>query len=274
MHTPENIPAPQVKTLSWHDGAYVTYFFLLLVVFILMLPFSGYTFSESGCGAGECRDCHSLSTEEAMKLLPPGADKVSRVSLSEVGGLWRVEGESQGRHFNVYVDFSKQYLIAGNIIRIRDGADVSHKVNLSEIPSEGGIVLGNLEAQVTLYVFSDVRCSHCRTLHTNLETLVQENRKVNVVVYLLPIMMDRELAAALGCSGSAEMLSAAYVSGGKSAKLDDLEPCSMKGVEAVEGFARKWQLRSTPSMILPDGQVVRGARSPEQIEELLKPFFD
>jgi hypothetical protein len=111
---------------------------LLLVCFLgLALPEVVPAFGESGCGAGDCRECHSLSAEEAMKLLPPGADKINAVDFSEVGGLWRVEGEAQGKKFNVYIDFSKQYLVAGNIIRIKDGADVGHRVNVSEIRNPG-----------------------------------------------------------------------------------------------------------------------------------------
>jgi thiol:disulfide interchange protein DsbC len=248
---------------------------LLLLCFLgLSLPGEVMAFGESGCGAGECRDCHSLTAEEAMKILPPGADKINAVDFSEVGGLWRVEGEAQGKKFNIYIDFSKQYLIAGNVIRIKDGADVSHKVDVSEIPADGGITLGNTEAPVRLHVFSDVRCSHCETLHRNLETLVRENSKVQVVVHLLPLMMEKELAAALGCSDSAEMLRIAYSSQGKDSKLDDLAPCAHTDVDAVIDFARKWQLTSTPSIILPDGQVVRGSRPLERIKQMLEPFLD
>ncbi|MFO7831989.1 MAG: thioredoxin domain-containing protein [Desulfuromonadaceae bacterium] len=251
-------------------------FGMLMLTFFwgLTLPGIVLAFGESGCGAGECRDCHSLNAEEAMKLLPPGADKVNDVDFSEVGGLWRVEGEAQGKKFNVYIDFSKQYLIAGNIIRIKDGTDVSHKVDVSEIPSAGGISLGNPEASVRLHVFSDVRCSHCETLHQNLETLTEQNSQVQVVVHLLPLMMDKELAAALGCSNSADMLHAAYASRGEGSQLDGLEPCAHTDVDAVIDFARKWQLNSTPAMILPDGQVVRGSRSLERLEQMLQPFLN
>lgn len=259
--------------LKWIPGM-ISRIFMLLCFMGLALPGVVLAFGESGCGAGECRDCHSLSTEEALKLLPPGADKVNTVDFSEVGGLWRVEGEAKGKKFTLYIDFSKQFLIAGNVIRIKDGADLSHKVDVSKIPQAGSIVLGNSQAPVSVHVFSDVRCSHCKTLHTNLETLVGENRKVKVVVHLLPLMMDKELAAALGCSNSAQMLSVAYASGGNDSKLDVLEPCAQTDVDAVIDFARKWQINSTPSIILPDGQVVRGSRPLEDIQRMLKPFMD
>ena len=244
----------------------------LVLPLLLGLPQAASAFNSEGCGSGECRDCHSLDAEEALKLLPPGADKITDVRFSEVGGLWRVEGESKGRAFRAYIDFSKQYLIVGNVIRLKDGADVSHKVNVAEIPEAGAIVLGRADAPLTLHVFSDVRCSHCKTLHQELEKLVAGNAEVNVHVHLLPIMMDKELAAALGCSGSAEMLSVAYASGGESDKLDELQPCGPEAVAAVEAFAGKWQLRSTPSIILPDGQVVRGARPLQALEEMVRTF--
>jgi len=270
----ENQATKQMNMALYQVSRVMSGVFLVLCFLGLSLPGEVMAFGESGCGAGECRDCHSLTAEEAMKLLPPGADKINAVDFSEVGGLWRVEGEAQGKNFSIYIDFSKQYLIAGNIIRIKDGADVSHKVDVAEIPQGGGIILGNPQASVRVHVFSDVRCSHCETLHRNLETLVQKNSKIQVVVHLLPLMMEKELAAALGCSNSAKMLRVAYSTHGKDNKLDDLEPCAHTDVDAVIDFARKWQLTSTPTIILPDGQVVRGSHPLERIQEMLEPFLE
>jgi protein-disulfide isomerase len=86
--------------------------------------------------------------------------------------------------------------------------------------------------------------------------------------------MDKELAAALGCSNSADMLQAAYASNGEGSALDKLEPCAHTDVDALIDFARKWQLSSTPTMILPDGQVVRGSRPLKKLEQMLEPFLD
>jgi len=244
--------------------------FLLL---LLLTPTVVLAFGASGCGAGECRDCHSLDAQEAFKLLPPGVDKVNSVTFSEVGGLWRVEGEAKGNPFSVYIDFSKQYIVAGNIIRIKDGANIGHKVEVEQIPMTGAITLGAVSAPVVLHVFTDVRCSHCKTLHQNLEVLVESTPEVKVQIHLLPIMMDRELAAALGCSNSTRMLRAAYDSQDSSSLMSKLAPCDITGVEEVEAFARKWQLNSTPSMVFPDGQVVRGSHPLEVIKEMLQPFI-
>ncbi len=248
---------------------------LVFGVFMLLLlvPTVVMAFAEGGCGAGECRDCHSLDAQEALKLLPPGADKITSVDFSEVGGLWRVNGEAQGSPFSVYIDFSKQYIIAGNIIRIKDGANIGHKIDVAEIPTAGSITLGVDSAPVTLHVFTDVRCSHCKTLHLNLETLVADIPEVKVQVHLLPIMMDKKLAASLGCSNSAQMLRAAYDSHGNISLMDKLPPCDDTAVKAVEAFARKRQLNSTPSIILPDGQVVRGARPLEALKAMVQPFI-
>ncbi len=265
--------AVKVKEARSYRGQQRRWFFGVFLLLVLLTPTVVLAFGNAGCGAGECRDCHSLDAQEALKLLPPGADKINSVSFSEVGGLWRVEGEAQGKPFSVYVDFSKRYIIAGNIIRIKDGANIGHKVEVAQIPTAGAITLGVPSAPVTLHVFTDVRCSHCKTLHQNLETLVKRTPEVKVQIHLLPIMMDRELAAALGCSNSVQMLRAAYTSQGSSNLMDKLAPCDSAGVKAVETFARKWQLNSTPSMILPDGQVVRGARSVEVIQEMLQPFM-
>ncbi|MDD2558109.1 MAG: DsbC family protein [Desulfuromonadaceae bacterium] len=252
------------------QGRLVSGVFLL---FLVCMPTVVLAFGEGGCGAGECRDCHSLDAQEALKLLPPGADKINSVNFSEVGGLWRVDGEAQGSPFSVYIDFSKKYIIAGNVIRIKDGANIDHRVDVEQIPTAGAITLGAASAPVVLHVFTDVRCSYCKILHQDLEKLVATTPEIKVQIHLLPIMMDKKLAAALGCSNSAQMLRAAYDSQGDTNLMEKLAPCDSTGVDAIETFARKWKLNSTPSMVLPDGQVVRGARPLETLKQMLQPFI-
>nr|WP_320050353.1 DsbC family protein [uncultured Desulfuromonas sp.] len=232
------------------------------------LPVSGWSFGGDGCGAGECRDCHSLTEEEAFKLLPSGADRVDSVEFSDVGGLWEVKGAAGGRMFTVFVDFSKQYLISGRVIRISDGVEVSQQVDMKEISSDGAILLGRADAPVKVYVFTDAKCVHCRLLHEELRKVVQKQPKIAFYFKLMAMLSEPELAQNIICSGSDEVL--------EKAMNDQPVPestCESNALNETHDFAQRWQIRSIPTMVLPDGHMLMGDRPAEEILEDLSRFL-
>src|SRR3990172_10684430 len=86
--------------------------------FFLALSSFSHAFMKEGCQSGECRDCQRLTLEEAGKMLNGAVDNVLGVEESVVGGLWVVDIEKGGRRGPVYIDFSKQYLVSGQIIKL------------------------------------------------------------------------------------------------------------------------------------------------------------
>ncbi len=130
--------------------------FLMLFTFLLLsLSFSqGYSEKES----------LTLSVDEALTLLK-GFDpniKVLAVKPSPVEGLWEVDIEVGGKKGLVYVDATKKYLLSGSIIDIKEKKDLTqeriseiNKVDVSQIPLDDAIVIGNKEASYRVVVFDD-----------------------------------------------------------------------------------------------------------------------
>ncbi len=242
---------------------------LVIVMFLsLLFPVHAWSFGGEGCGAGECKDCHSLTKEDALKLLPPGADRVDSVDFSDVGGLWEIKGEARGRMFTVYVDFSKQYLISGRVVRISDGTEISRRVNMDEIKSDGALLLGREDAPVKAYVFTDAKCGHCRKLHQELKKVVAQQPKIAFYIKVMAMLSDTTLVTNIVCSGSADVL--------EQAMADQPVPeqtCTTDAVQETLAFAKKWQIRSTPTIVLPDGHVLMGARPAEELIKELSVFL-
>lgn len=229
--------------------------YVIVVVCFCLLPVSSFAFGGGGCGAGECSECHSLTSDEAFKLLPPGADKVESVEFSEVGGLWEVKGQARGQMFTVYVDYSKQYLIAGNILRISDGVDISRHVDTTELNSEGAFLVGDANAPVQVYIFTDPKCGHCRQLHHELYKVVEQLPQVAFRVKLMALMTDTKTVNSIVCSGSIQVLEDAMAD-----KPVAENNCDSHVTDATMAFAKRWNIRSTPTLILPDGKVLSGGR--------------
>jgi len=240
----------------------------IVVVLVCLMPFSAWCFGGAGCGAGACVDCHSLTADEAMKLLPPGAEQISRVKLADVGGLWEVKGRANGQMFTAYIDFSKQYLIAGRILRLRDGVDLSHSVDVSELSTAGAFLVGDAQAAVKVFVFTDVKCHYCQKMHPELSKVVARNPQIAFYVKLLPFLSDKQTVNSIVCSGDKKVLDAAMAG-----KIVQSDPCECPAVDENLAFAKRWNIRSTPTLVLPDGKVVPGGRNAEALLELLQEYL-
>ena len=67
----------------------------LLFLFLAGIP-AAHSFTGEGCSSGACTDCHSLTRDEAVKLLGGNVDNVLSVRSSPVNGLWEVDVEKGG----------------------------------------------------------------------------------------------------------------------------------------------------------------------------------
>jgi thiol:disulfide interchange protein DsbC len=128
---------------------------MLIIILLLSLSYSqGYCEKES----------LSLSVDEAFTLLKdldPNI-KVIAVKPSSIEGLWEVDIETGGKKIPVYIDLSKKYLISGSIIDIKGKKDLTqerlseiNKVDVSQIPLDDAVVIGDRQARYRVIVFDD-----------------------------------------------------------------------------------------------------------------------
>ncbi|HYA12095.1 MAG TPA: disulfide isomerase DsbC N-terminal domain-containing protein [Thermodesulfovibrionales bacterium] len=135
--------------------------FSVLSIFLLLLLLHSYSFSETEKGRSESLD---LSVDEAstlLKELDPNI-KILGVSKSPVEGLWEVAVEAGNRKSIVYIDSSKKYLLSGALISIKGKKNLTQerltelsKVDVSQIPLDDAIVMGDKDAKYRVIVFDD-----------------------------------------------------------------------------------------------------------------------
>ena len=253
--------------------------FSLCLVFAMSLLFAAgeaHTFEKGGCGGGACTDCHSLTKDEAAKVLAGMVDNVLSVELSPVGGLWVVGIVKDGNKWPVYVDFSKKFLINGQVIRLATKENVTDtqatemsRVDVATIPLDYAIVIGDPKAGTRIIVFSDPDCHFCGMLHEETKKVVARNPGIAFFVKLYsrvnsPTTARKALSVVCAGSGAAKLLDDAYA--GKALP----EPaCKTTVVDETFRLAEKLGIRGTPTMILPDGRIARGFRDADAIVALL-----
>lgn len=141
-------------------------FFLLVAAFLLFPISNSYGFSAKG---QDCSKCHTLSKDEALILLKdliPNS-KILEVRISPVKSMWEVDVEAGGRKGLVYVDFSKNHLVSGAIINIKEKKNLTSirseelnkvvlsKEDVSKIPLADALVMGDKDAKHKVVVFDD-----------------------------------------------------------------------------------------------------------------------
>jgi len=133
-----------------------------VVMALLLLPASySYGFSEKG---QDCSKCHTLTKDEATTLMKSFGQevKVLEVLTGPIKGMWEVDVETGGKKGLVYIDFSKKYLVSGSIISIKERTNITQdrfteltRVEVSQIPLDDALVMGEKDANYKVVVFDD-----------------------------------------------------------------------------------------------------------------------
>jgi thiol:disulfide interchange protein DsbC len=136
-------------------------FFIIISVVTFLLQQTTYSTEKFD---HECSKCHKLSNDEASKVLKEVIPdiKVLEVNQSPLKGVWEINAETKGKKALYYVDFSKKLVIAGSIFNIKTKANLTqeryleiNKVDVSQIPLEDTLIMGEKDAKHRVIVFTD-----------------------------------------------------------------------------------------------------------------------
>jgi thiol:disulfide interchange protein DsbC len=112
----------------------------------------------------DCTKCHKLTLDEAQNILQGGipGSKVLEINPGSVKGVWEVVFEARGRKGIVYVGFSKELLISGNVFDLKARRNLTaerlsslNRVDISQIPLDSALVMGDKDALKKVIVFTD-----------------------------------------------------------------------------------------------------------------------
>ncbi len=246
---------------------------LLLLVPLLAMPVDA--FQQGGCGDGQCRTCHQLSKKDAATLLSVEEKRIINLKTAEVPGLWQVDVRQRKNVIPVFIDFSKQYLISGSIIKIADKKDITREqfvnlnlVNVSQIPLHDALVVGNPIAKTKIIVFDDPQCPYCAKLQEEMKRVVDHRPDIAFFIKMFPLKSHSEAytrAKAIVCANSMTMLEKSLAG-----KPLDAPACETDQIEKNMNLANRIGIRSTPTLVFPDGRVIPGYKPWETIIRLLE----
>jgi len=140
---------------------FILIFFVVICISGLIAIRNTYSIEKSD---HNCTKCHKITNDEVLNLLKeiiPDA-KVLDARPSPVKGIWEIAIETKGQKGIVYVDFSKKYIVSGSVLDIKTKANLTqerfaeiNKVDVSQIPLDDALVMGNKDAKHRVIVFDD-----------------------------------------------------------------------------------------------------------------------
>lgn len=225
-----------------------------------------------------CAACHSLSKEEAGTILKE-LGTAKEVKMSPIKGLYEVTMQNDNRQAVIYLDFGKKLVVPGPVFDLAakrsltpppvDLPKILSKADLDKIPLTDSIIMGNPAGKKRIFVFTDPDCPYCSRLHGELKKLVVIEPDLAIYIKLFPLKMHPDAydksRVILG-SNSLEVLDRAFAGEKLPApgEKDRKEP-----VDETIKLGESLGISGTPAMILPDGELVAGARDAETIRKLL-----
>ena len=248
--------------------------FVLLstILFMFVTQVSAFEQLAANKDQRRCTDCHTLNMDEAKDVLAGLQGEVVHVKPAVASGFWEIGIKTGGQTVPVFLDYSKKYLFSGNLVRLADRKNLSedsfrrlNPVDVSKIPTDDALPLGNPEASTKIIVFTDPHCPYCAKLHEVMKEAVAKRSDLLFLIKLMPIKpSSKTVSKSIVCNQSMEQLEAAF------AKLPVPEAsCENNAIEQTLAVAKSFGINSTPTLILPNGQVAPGYKPLEALLEMI-----
>ena len=197
------------------------------------------------------------------------------VFASEIDGWYTIRKGA----IIAYISGDGRYLLQGDLIDLKNSTNLSEKSRngarakmMSAVPQDELIVYTPETVRHTVSVFTDIDCSFCRRLHSQLDDYMAEGIEIRYFLYPRngPTSESWVKAQNVWCADNRnEALTLA--------KLDKTFPmheCDSSVVSSHYAIGQDVGLRGTPAIVLEDGTLFSGYLPAKQLTEAIASTLD
>lgn len=239
-----------------------------------------FAMAKEGCG-GACNVCHTLTVKDAGELLKKIGVTVKSVKDAPAKGLFELLVEKDNKQGILFIDYGKKHLMQGMIVSLETLQPVSAhaqdlpqpkqvtSVDVSKIPVDKAVVIGNPTGSKKIYVFTDPDCPYCKKAHLELKKLATIAPDVAIHIMLFPLPMHPgayDKARTVFETKSLELMDKAF--DGKDIPKPSKES-SKAAIDEIITFANANGISGTPTIVMPDGRIEVGMRDAETMKRML-----
>ena len=209
----------------------------------------------AGCAVAEDAQLEKVRASVTKNL--PGVEK-EMVTKSAAPGLYQVR---KGALF-AYVTADGRFLVQGDMIDIVSGEEITEAQRsearvavLKQFGPEGVIEFSPPNPKYVITVFTDIDCGYCRKLHNEIQEYNDAGIGVRYLFYPRsgPGTPSFAKAESVWCSKD-RRAALTQAKRGDNLKASNCPNPVLKQYEAGEAIG----VAATPTLVLPDGEIVRG----------------
>ncbi|MDG2119428.1 MAG: DsbC family protein [Gammaproteobacteria bacterium] len=242
---------------------------ILLAWFLVSVASGSPLFAQSNNGDQSLRG----KLEQAIEVASGGQLKIQSVKATQLSTIYEVQlntGEI------LYSDIAGDYLFAGDmyrtsasgLINVSSSARQSRVIErLAAVPESEMIIFEPEEIKASITVFTDVDCTYCRKLHSEIEKILEYGIKVRYLAY--PRGGESadayEKMISVWCSDNREKSF-------EQAKNGQNIPSKKCSTPILEHYAlgNEFGVNGTPAIVFPDGQLIPGYIEASRLAAMLK----
>ncbi|MEL7186667.1 MAG: DsbC family protein [Pseudomonadota bacterium] len=173
-----------------------------------------------------------------------------------------------------YMSVDGQYLMQGDLIDLDNNVNLSEasrnqsrKALMASVGDDEVIAFTPEHVRHSVTIFTDVDCTYCRRLHNQIDGYMAKGIEVRYILY------PRNGPASRSWSTSEDVWCASDRNGAlTAAKLDrsfDTHKCDASEITRHYGLGQDVGLTGTPAIVMPDGQLLSGWLSPDDLSMAL-----
>ena len=235
---------------------------LSITIIILIFPFN-----------------YSYSNDQTINFLKQKMDnifptfKYDKIIPTPINNFYEIHYGSE----IIYITKDGKYIFeGGNLqkVEIQNGKYVF--TNLTEISSSQGrknlfdnisdeklFVYGNGKEHY-INVITDINCPYCRKFHQDIQIYLENGIKVRYLVYATKSSAKKNLVSAWCAKNKLEAFTML-----KKQKKIDMKTCD-NPINEHQQLIRSIGISSTPSLFLPNGSLIQGYTTPEEVIQKIK----
>lgn len=210
----------------------------------------------ASCAAAEDPQLEKVRASVAKNL--PGIEK-NMVTPSAAPGLYQIR---KGAMFG-YVTADGRFLVQGDMVDIVSGEEVTENQRaesrvavLKQFGPEGVIDFLPPNPKYIVTVFTDIDCGYCRKMHNDMPEYHEAGIGIRYMFYPRsgPDTPSFAKAESVWCSADRKKAMDVAKGGGRVTAPSSCANPVLKQFEAGESIG----VQATPTLVLPDGEVIRG----------------
>jgi thiol:disulfide interchange protein DsbC len=234
---------------------------------LLALVAAGFTFAsvQAGDDSTELKQIRA-KVDEMFEFIEP-----ENVIESPVPGWYTVHKGS----IIAYISADGRYLLQGDMIDLDNQVNMSEAIRtdarrelMSSVSDDQVIAFSPDEVKYSVAIFTDVECTYCRRMHSQISEYMQRGIEIRYLLYPRNGPASRAWNTAEDVWCSSDRQNALTM-----AKLDrefQTSSCDSSIVQDHYVIGRDVGLNGTPAIVLDDGTLIGGYLPPDQLAARLE----